>query len=129
MRRLLAIFGGLCCFLLIALGLSAPMALLLLPAHLLFTVLAGIGALLEGLAGFPERARRWGLLYLVGTAAMLGALEVGATVHGVGLRYWAAPWLAALVWGWIPPVVAGLAGVVGSFRQRRLDRAAIADRR
>jgi len=129
MRRLTAIFGGLTAALLVPLALSGPTAWFLIPAHGLFTVLAIFGPLAEGLAGHPGRARLWALGYLVATALMIGALELGAEVRGSARWYWGAPWLAALAWGWIPPVVSGFAGTLGEARRRRLSSAAVERRR
>lgn len=120
MTHLLAIVAGLLAVLLVPLALSGPTALLLLPAHLAFVLVTATGAILDGLDGCPERARRWGVLYLVASVLMVAALELGGDVRGMALTYWGVPWVAALVWGWIPPVVSGFAGVLGTARQRRL---------
>ena len=125
MRRLAAIFGGLVGILLIPLGLAGPTAWLLIPAHLGFTIIASAGAALEGLMGQAERARLWGLYYLVITLAMAGSLELAATVRESSDVYWMAPWLAALMWGWIPPVVSGVAGTFGEERARNMTRRVI----
>jgi hypothetical protein len=117
--RLLAILAGVLGVLLVPLALSGPTALLLVPAHLAFAALVCVGAVWEGLDGAPERARRWGFGFLVATIAMVGALQVGAEVHGQGMGYWGAPWLAALCWSGVPPVASGLAGWYGSHRVRR----------
>ena len=129
MRRLTAIFGGLVAVLSIPLALAAPTAWVLVVAHLGFTAIATVGAALEGLAGHGERARLWGLFYLVATVLMVATLEFAATERGAGTSYWAAPWLAALLWGWIPPVIAGLGGLFGEERARALTRRAVRRRR
>ncbi len=129
MRRLAAIFGGLFGVLLIPLGLAGPTAWLLVPAHLGFTIIAAVGATLEGLMGYGERARLWGLFYLVATIAMVGTLELAATARGSSELYWMAPWVGALVWGWIPPVVSGLAGTFGEERARNMNRRAVQHRK
>src|SRR5687768_7223715 len=115
MRRLLAIFGGLLGALLVPLALAGPTAWLLIPAHLAFTILATVAAVLEGFAGYPERARIWGFGHLVATLAMVGALELGADLRDGSAWYWFAPWIAAAVWGWVPMVAAGLAGWGGEW--------------
>jgi hypothetical protein len=117
-RRSLAIAGGLCALLLLPLGLSPVTAWLLLPGHLLLSALTVGGALTEGLAGYPERARRWGALYLVASFGMAASLEVGAAAHHGGFLYWGAPYTMALLWGWIPPVIAGFSGPVGQARRK-----------
>jgi hypothetical protein len=108
MARLAAIFGGLTGLLLPFLALVAPTAWLLLPAHLLFSGLVCLASIGEGLSSRPERARRWGLGYLVSTLLAIGAFDLGARV--ADRAYWLVPWTILLAWGWIPPVVAGLAG-------------------
>jgi hypothetical protein len=128
-RRLSVIFGGLIGVLLIPLGLSGPTAWLLIPAHFGFTVVATTGAVIEGLLGHAERARLWGLFYLVTTLAMAGTLELATLVRGDSIVYWVAPWLGALLWGWIPPVVSGVAGVFGEERARNLVRRSVQRRR
>jgi hypothetical protein len=129
MRRLAAIIGGLLGVLLVPLALSRVTALFLLPAHGLLTVVAVVGAFAEGWSGYPERAKLWGLGFLVATALMLGTLEFASDARAAGSSYWAAPWVAVLVWGWIPPVVAGLSGALGGLRRRALSSRAVALRR
>jgi len=123
------IFGGLFGVLLIPLGLSGPTAWLLIPAHFGFTAIAASGAAIEGLTGHAERARLWGLFYLVTTLAMAGSLEVAATIRGDSATYWMAPWLSALFWGWIPPVVSGVAGTFGEERARNMIRRTVQRRK
>lgn len=129
MGRLLAIFAGLLAVLLVPLALGGPTTLLLLPAHLGLALVVSTGAALDGLDGYPERARRWGFFYLLATLAMVLALEVGAGVRGKALGYWGVPWAVMLLWGWIPPVVSGFAGMVGAARERRLVKRAVRRRR
>ena len=124
MRGLLATGGGLLAILLVPLALAAPTAWLLLPVHALFTVLALLGTLAEGAAGWPQRARMWGAAYLVATAAMVASLALGADARAQGIDYWGAPWLAALLWGWTVPVASGFAGWMGQSRQRQRNRRA-----
>jgi hypothetical protein len=127
--RLLVILAGLLAVLLVPLALSGPTALLLLPAHLAFAIVTSTGALLDGFDGWPERARRWGFVFLVVSLATVGALQLGADVRGLAMGYWGIPWLGVLLWGWVPPVVCGFAGVMGSARRDRLVRRAVARRR
>lgn len=129
MTRLLAMVAGLLAVLLVPLALSGPTAQLVPVAHLGFSLAVSIGALLDGLDGWPERARRWGFAYLVATAATVGALELGADVRHQGMAYWAFPWFSVLLWGWVPPLVAGIAGTVGGFRARRLAAGVLRHRR
>jgi len=128
-RRLAVIFGGLFGVLLIPLGLSGPTAWLLIPAHFGFTVIAAAGAAIEGLSGHAERARLWGLFYLIATLAMAGVLELAAEIRGHSTTYWLAPWLGALFWGWIPPVVSGVAGSFGEERARNMVRRTVQRRK
>ena len=122
MGRLAAVLGALLGVVLVPLALVAPTAILLLPGHLAFTALATAGAIGEGVAGRPERARLWGALHLVGSIAMIAALELGSRVDG--RAYWIVPWLFAVIWGWIPAVAGGLAGWLGEGIRRKLsDRA------
>ncbi|MEQ1508743.1 MAG: hypothetical protein ABMB14_41330, partial [Myxococcota bacterium] len=127
--RLLAIVAGLLAILLVPLALSGPTALLCPPAHLALAVTCCIGSVLDGLDGWPERARRWGFFYLVASIAMVAALELGADVRSQTWGYWGIPWVMAMVWGWIPPVVAGMGGMVGEVRQRRLTTKVVRHRR
>ena len=76
-----------------------------------------------------ELARRWGFFYLLATLAMVVSLEVGARVRGEALAYWGVPWVVVAVWGWIPPLVAGGAGMLGSGTERRRVRSAVRRRR
>ncbi len=122
MGRLAAILGALIGLLLVPLALVSPTWLLLLPAHLLFTLLALAATVAEGLAGRAERARQWGFGHLVATIAMIGALELGARVDGS--RWWLIPWVLVLLWGWLPITVSGVAGWAGDeIRGRRSARA------
>lgn len=122
MGRLGAVIGALVGVLLVPLALVSPTYVLLLPAHLIFTALAVVAAVLEGLAGRPERARLWGFGHLVASIAMIGALELGARVSGTS--WWVLPWILVLLWGWLPISIAGLSGWAGEYiRQRRSDRA------
>lgn len=124
MTRLIALLAGLLAVLLVPLALSGPTALLAAPAHFAFSLAVATGAVLDGLDGWPTRARRWGFVYLVATIAMIAALQVGADARGAGLGYWGIPWIAVLAWGWIPPVVASAAGALGAARARRLTHVA-----
>ncbi len=125
MGRLAATLGALSGLLLVPLALSRPTAVLVVPGHLAFCVMVCAGAVIEGFLGYPERARLWGFGYLVLTTLVVAALELGATSRGLAWTYWGIPWSAILVWGWIPPVVAGVAGVAGHARQHRLARGAV----
>ncbi len=126
MRRLLAILAGSLGFVSMPLALSSITSWLLVPCHAVLTAVACAGAVAEAGGGRPERARLWGLAYLVATALMLGALEVGAARGG---GYWSLPLAAVLMWGWVPPLVAGLAGWWGGARRRRLATRAVRQRK
>lgn len=129
MSRLIAILAGLLAVLLVPLALSGPTALLVPPAHLAFCLAVATGSVLDGLDGWPERARRWGFVYLVATVATVAALQVGADVRQAGLGYWGVPWVAVLAWGWMPPVIAAFAGSLGAARARRLTARSVRHRR
>lgn len=124
MRRLLALLGVSAGLLLPALALVGPTAWLLPPAHLLFSALVVVGAFVEALAGHPGRARLWGLGYLITSIVAVGAMEFGSTVEG--RAYWTVPWLILLLWGWAPPLAAGLSGwaaeAISAWRDRRVVR-------
>lgn len=122
MRTLLAAFAALLGMLLIPVALVSPTVWLVPPAHLAFSVVVSVGAVLEAVAGHPDRARLWGAGYLVASIAMVAGMQVGSDVEG--RAYWYVPWLVVLLWGWAPAVVAGLAGWVGEpIRTWRSDRA------
>lgn len=125
MGRLLAVLAALTGLLLPALGLSAPTAVLLVPGHALFAALVTAGSLAHGWEGHPEAARRWLLGYLVVTGAAVGALEVGALVRDASVAYWGVPWIALALWGWLPPLAIGAAGLLGTLRERRLSARAV----
>lgn len=130
MTRLVAMLAGLLAITMVALALSAPTAwLLLTPTFGMFVSVVCTGAVLDGFDGRPEPARRWGVWSLVATAAVCGALEVGAQIRGEGLGYWSVPWLCTLAMAWVPPVVAGIMGTVGVLRRRQLHRRAVRLRR
>src|SRR5262249_32743865 len=114
---------------LVPLALGGPTALLLLPAHFGLSLVVAVGAAIDGADGYPDRARRWGFGYLVATTAMVAALEIGARVRGLSIGYWGVPWSAALLWGWAPPRVAGIAGAGGPARERRRRAAVVRARR
>jgi hypothetical protein len=119
--RLLAIVGALLGVLLVPIALVGPTAWLVVPAHALFSLLVTVAAVIDGLSGRAERARVWGIGYMVASLATIGALQFGSTVEG--RAYWVVPWVAMLAWGWAPPVVAGLAGWAGELvRAWRSDR-------
>ena len=111
------------------LALSAPTAVLLVPSHALLSALVCLGSLTHGWAGHPDTARRWVLGYLVATGAAVGALELGTAVRQGTVAYWGVPWTLMLVWGWIPPLVAGGAGILGGLRERRLVHRTVLRRR
>ncbi len=129
MSRALATFAALLGLLLGPLALSGPTAWLLIPVHAVFSIAVATGAVLDGWSGHPERARQWGLGYLVASAVAVGALQLGAETRGAGLGYWSGPWLAVLIWGWIPPLLAGMAGWIGEYRERRLVRRSVRARK
>lgn len=127
---MVAMFAGLVGATLVPLALSAPVAWLMLgPALGMFVSLACTGATLDGLAGRPEHARRWGLAAVVVVGLTCGALEVGSMLRGEGLGYWSGPWLCALGVGWLPPLVAGTMGAVGERRRRQLHVRVVRARR
>lgn len=122
MSRLLAIISALFGLTLVPLALVGPTAWLVVPAHALFAAQVTMITLLDGVAGRSERARVFGAVYLVLSMAVVGALEFGSALEG--RRYWIVPWFAMLLWGWIPPVVAGLSAWAGdTVRGWRSDRA------
>jgi len=125
MTRVLAVQAGILGLLLAPLALAGPTAWLLIPVHAVFSTLVTLGAVLDGWNGRPESARRWGFAYLVATALMIGALQLGAQTREAGFLYWSGPWISALAWGWIPPILAGGAGFVGDWRERRLGTRAV----
>ncbi len=120
MRRLLAIVGALLALCTVPLGLVGPTSLLLLPAHAALTLIATVGAVLEGARGAPERARAWGFGHLIATFGVMLAFELGrrATVGG----WWVIPWLGIVSWGWVPMVVAGGSGWIGEWVLRWRNR-------
>ena len=127
MGRLTAIFGLLTGILLIPLSLAGPTAWLLLPAHLFFTVLTSVAALGHGLTGQPVQARLWGFGYIFATVSMVAALELGSEVNHSA--YWVAPWMAAVIWGWIPPTIALLSAWFGDLRRAFLSDRAVKHRK
>lgn len=119
MSPLLWTFAGALGVLAVPLALSGATAWLVVPAHGVLSAVACAGALVEAWAHRAERARLWGFAYLVATAAILGALEVGGVLRGQAGWAWMAPFVGVLVWGWLPPVVAGAAGWWAAGRRRR----------
>jgi hypothetical protein len=117
--RTLWAFGGALVAVSVPLALSAATTWLLVPAHLTLGAVVCVGAAAEAWRGRPGRARLWGFLYLVATAVFFGALEAGAVVRGSSDWAWAVPFTGALLWGWFPPVFAGLAGWWASGRRAR----------
>lgn len=124
---MLAVFGGLTGVLIVPLGLVAPTAWLLVPAHAAFTALCVMGAVLSGARGAADAARRWGAWHAVATIGAMTGFELGRRAQeGI---WWMAPWLLILIWAWIPMVVAGLAGAVGEAVRRSWDQRVVARRR
>lgn len=127
MRRLLAVFGGLTGIFIVPLGLVAPTAWLLVPAHAAFTAVCIVGALLSAARGHADGARRWGAWHLIATVGAMTGFELGRRASdGV---WWVAPWLLILLWAWIPMVVAGVAGAAGDLVRAWWDRRVVARRR
>ena len=127
MGRLLGGFGLLFALFLIPLALAPNVIWLVLPGHLVFSVVVVAGALQQGFDGHQGGARLWGALYLIATICIAIAMEWGAS--GRGSDYWLVPWAVLLIWGWIP-AVAILAGVwMAPVRRRRLNALAIKHRK
>ncbi len=118
MRRFLWAFGAALAGVSMPLTLSAATTWLLVPAHLVLTVTACTGALAEAVSGHPARARLWGFMHLVATALTLGGLQAAETLRGEPDWAWAFPFTVMLVWGWIPPVLAGSAAWWAAGRRR-----------
>ena len=127
MRRLAAVVGALLGIVLPFVALAPLTAWLILPGHLVFTMIAATAPVMEGWDGHPEAARVWGGLYLVASVVLVAALELGSQVHGA--TYVWLPWTAMLSWGWMPPIASGVGGWLGQRRRRRLSRAAVLRRR
>lgn len=127
-RALLAIVAALAGLLLVPLALAAGTAWLVLPAHLGFSVLCCVSAVLAGLSGRPWQARVVGLAYLGLSLAMVVALSVGAQVRA-GSWYWVVPWAGVLLWAWIPPPVALLAAELAKVRRAQRTRWTVGRRR
>ena len=115
MQSLLAVLGALLGIVLVPLALAGGTAWLLLPGHLAFAGACAAGAVLAGLDGHPWRARTFGGAYLLGSVLVVAALAIGSEARD-GSWYWILPWAAGLVWGWAPPVIAGIMGFVGERR-------------
>ena len=97
--------------------------------HLGLTVQCVVLSLVAGLAARGGEARAWGLWSVLGTLAIGAALHVASWAEGG--RAWWGPFVLVLLWGWIPPLVAAVAGALGdevwelaSRRAARRNRAA-----
>lgn len=128
MQGLLAVGAGLFAVALVPLALGGGTAWMLIPAHLVFSGLCAVGALLCGLDGHPARARAFGIGFVAVSLAVVGALTVGSEVRG-GSWYWMVPWAPALLWSWVPPVIAGAAVFLGQRRRRSRTRRTVRRRR
>ncbi len=129
MTKPAAAFAGMIGLLLGPLALAGPTAWLLAPVHAVFALVVCLGAAWDGLAGHVGRTRAWGFGYLLATLGMVACLELGAGVSGGSMGYWGPPWLLVATWAWIPPVIAGLAGMLAGQRSGALSRKAVRRRR
>jgi len=127
-QGLFAVLGALLGVVLVPLALTGGTAWLLLPGHLTFAGACAVGAVFAGLDGHPWRARAFGGGYLVASLLIVGALALGSQARD-GSWYWMVPWGAGLVWGWVPPLVAGAMGMVGESRRRARTRRVVRKRR
>jgi hypothetical protein len=126
---LLALLAGANALVLLALALSGPTAVMLVPGHALFATLVCAGAMVDGWWGRPDRARAWVGMYLVASILLVAVLEFGADMRHEGMGYWGLPWAFMLMWGWVPPLVGGAAGVLGVLRRRSLVASTVRKRK
>ena len=127
MGRLLGMFGGLFALLLVPLALAPHTSWLLLPGHLLFSLVTIGGTLQQGFEGRPRGAQAWGALYVAVSIGIAIALETGA-----GAReswYWMAPWSILLLWAWIPAICIVFGSWIGEVRRNRLSQYAVRKRK
>jgi hypothetical protein len=119
MGRLLAGFGGLFALVLVPLALAPNVIWMVIPGHLIFSIIVTLGALQQGFDGRRRGAQAWGGLYLVTSLAIAWAMDSGAYSRNSG--YWMVPWALLLTWGWIPAVAISVGVSVGPARRRRLN--------
>jgi hypothetical protein len=79
--------------------------------HLGLSVQCAILSTVAGLGARGGEARAWGLWSVLTTLGLGAALHVASWADGG--RAWWGPFVLVLLWGWIPPVVAALAGALG----------------
>jgi hypothetical protein len=111
-----------------ALALSSGTSWLVVPGHLLFSLVAVVAALSALVEGRPGRARTIGLLYLGFSVAAAAALGWGAEMRGERWS-WVLPWVAMLAWGWVPPVVSAVSAWGAAARARSVRRAVVRNRK
>ncbi|MBN2797789.1 MAG: hypothetical protein JXX28_01460 [Deltaproteobacteria bacterium] len=116
MGRLLGSLAALLALSLVPMGLTPVTAWLVLPAHAALSLMILLGALLAGLRGAGDTARRWGLASLLTTLALVAAMDLASE----GAGWWAGPFAALSLWAWIPPVFGGVMGALGDLRSGRL---------
>lgn len=127
MGRLLAILSGLLGVLIVPLALAAATSWLAVLAHLLLAATCTTLSVWHGAAGRPAEARGWGLWFVLVTVAAGLSLHVGSWQRdGWG---WAVPLVLLCLWGWIPPVIAWVAGAAGTSRRWSRSRRAVGRRR
>ncbi|TVQ91122.1 MAG: hypothetical protein EA397_11550 [Deltaproteobacteria bacterium] len=127
-QGLLALFTTLLGAMLIPLALASGTAWLLLPGHLVFSILCCLGPILAALGGRSWRARTYGLGYLALSIALVIALAIGSEVRE-GSWYWILPWAGGLLWAWIPPVIATGSAWVADLRRAQRTASVVSRRR
>lgn len=127
MGRLLAGFGILFGLLLVPIALAPNVVWMVIPGHLVFSVLVILGALQQGFEGNEFGAKAWGVLYLITSVGIAIAMEFsGATRDS---WYWMVPWAMMLTWAWVPAIAIAVGAWMGPIRRRRLSAAAVRKRK
>jgi hypothetical protein len=125
--RLFAVLSGLLGVVLVPLALTLGTAIVLLPSHFLFAVLCTAGSLVAAGGGRSFAPRAFGGWFLLCSLAAAVALDLGSRVGP--FAYWWLAWTPALVWSWVPPLVAALAAEIGRFLGSTRSRRAVRRRK
>ena len=103
------------------------MVWLVLPGHLIFSILVSVGALQQGFDGSTLGAKAWGVLYVATSFGIAIAMELGGGARDSW--YWMVPWSFLLIWGWAPAIAIAAGAWMAPIRLRRLNATSIRKRK
>ena len=99
MGRLISGFGILFAIALVPLALAPNVVWIVIPGHLIFSLVVTLGAAQQGFDGQPRGVSGWGVLYVATSIAIATAMSFGEQTRMSW--YWMVPWAFMLLWGWL----------------------------